>query len=95
MGDEKTPGKGPNTRAQETEFDRLGIDPQLDNRVGHQRPHLDERVKPQQIHGGLPGDETDFEDPPSKDAVKGGEPLGMRSEGPHGRGPQAGPSSED
>lgn len=66
------------------------IDPRLDNRGGDQRPELGEIV-PQQIHGGQPGDDTDYEDPPSADVKS----LGHRSVGPHGRGPQSGPSSED
>jgi hypothetical protein len=65
-------------------------DPRLDNRTGDQRPDLDAPLKPQQIHGGYPGDETEYEDPPS-----GSPTTVFRSEGPHGRGPQSGPSSED
>lgn len=66
------------------------VDPRLDNRTGDQAPDFDAPLKPQQIHGGYPGDETEFEDPPSGERT-----TVYRSEGPHGRGPQSGPSSED
>ena len=59
-----------------------GVDPRLDNRVGDQRP-VDTGVKPQQIVGGFPGDERDFEHPPSDGE---GEDVGHTSVGPHGRG---------
>jgi hypothetical protein len=72
------------------ELARLGVNPALDNRTGDQRPPTDLPLKPQQVHGGYPGDDSEFEDPPS------GKPTDpTRAEGPHGRGPQAGPSSED
>ncbi len=94
MADEKAPGKSPNnTNPDEaTELDRLGISPTLDNRTGRHRPPNpeDQPLKPQQVHGGYPGDDDEAEDPPS------GKPVDRnRSEGPHGRGPQSGPSSED
>lgn len=67
------------------------VDPRLDNRTGRHAPKFDDvPLKPQQIHGGEPGDDSDHEDPPS-----GPRTTVYRSEGPHGRGPQAGPSSED
>lgn len=69
-----------------------GADPRLDNRVGDQRPRVDRELKPQQVHGGYAGDESEFEDPPSADAP---EFASHRSVGPHGRGEQTGPSSED
>lgn len=69
---------------------REGVNPLLDNRTGDQAPDLDAPPKPQQLHGGLPGDTTDYEDPPSGERT---DPT--RAEGPHGRGPQSGPSSED
>jgi hypothetical protein len=66
-----------------------GTDPRLDNRTGDQAPQPGP-MPPQQVHGGYPGDESDDEDPPS------GKPSDPnRSEGPHGRGPQVGPSSDD
>lgn len=72
------------------EGQREGVNPLLDNRTGDQAPDLDAPPKPQQLHGGLPGDTTDYEDPPSGERT---DPT--RAEGPHGRGPQSGPSSED
>jgi hypothetical protein len=69
------------------------VDPRLDNRTGDQRPTVPAELKPQQVHGGYVGDDTDFEDPPSA-GVEGGDP-GHASVGPHGRGPQTGPSSID
>lgn len=61
-----------------------GVDPRLDNRVGDQRP-VDTGVKPQQVVGGLPGDDREFEHPPSSgDAA--GNAVGHTSVGPHGRG---------
>lgn len=67
-----------------------GVDPRLDNRVGDQRPY-DTGVKPQQIVGGLPGDEREFEHPPSPVSGDGvgagaGDDVGHTSVGPHGRG---------
>ncbi len=65
-------------------------DPRLDNRSGDQRPKVADEVKPQQVYGGQPGDEREFEDPPS------GTPTSVyRSEGPHGRGPKAGPAHDE
>ncbi len=65
-------------------------DERLDNRRGDQRPPTDLPLKPQQVHGGYPGDDTEYEDPPS------GKPTTVhQAEGPHGRGPQAGAPSED
>jgi hypothetical protein len=78
-------------KAKGTPEDR-DADPRLDNRVGEQRPRVDAELKPQQVHGGYPGDETEYEDPPSADAP---EFASHRSVGPHGRGEQTGPSSED
>jgi hypothetical protein len=63
-----------------------GVDPRLDNRVGDQRP-VDTGVKPQQVVGGFPGDDREFEHPPSPgsdDVV--GNAVGHTSVGPHGRG---------
>jgi hypothetical protein len=82
-----TSGKAETTDARP---DGLAVNPLLDNRTGDQAPDLDAEPKPQQIHGGYPGDDSDFEDPPSGERT---DPT--RAEGPHGRGPQAGPSSED
>lgn len=101
MADEKTPGKGP-TKVESKgadELEALGVNPQLDNRTGRQRPVMPDAIKPQQVHGGYPGDpetaEDESEDPPSKDITSAGDPLGFRAVGPHSRGEQSGPSSED
>jgi hypothetical protein len=65
-------------------------DPRLDNRRGDQRPKTSDEIKPQQIVGGQPGNDDEFEDPPS------GAPRDPnKSEGPHGRGPQAGPGVDE
>lgn len=74
------------------EYAKLGINPKLDNRLGDQRPFDTGQVKPQQIDGPEVGHyaehaeqfRAEFEEaiaPPQ------GDPIGARSEGPHGRGP--------
>lgn len=65
------------------------VDPRLDNRVGEQRPY-DSGIKPQQVYGGQPGDESEDEDPRSAGDPEGGNFVGHGSEGPHGRGPAVG-----
>jgi hypothetical protein len=65
------------------------LDPKLDNRVGEQRPYMT-GIKPQQVYGGFPGDESEEEDPRSEEVVSEGDFVGHGSDGPHGRGPAAG-----
>jgi hypothetical protein len=65
----------------------LGIDARLDNRTGDQRPTVPTKPKPQQIDGPEVGHEREHaeQNPPVEDEL--GEPLGTKSEGPHGLGP--------
>lgn len=83
------------TSAQAEELAKLGVNPRLDNRTGDQRPIADEwPAKPQQIPGPEVGH---FAEHASKLRDKHPEwfadaaaepPAGMRSEGPHGLGPE-------
>lgn len=81
---------GGTTAAQVSEYEALGVNPQLDNRTGDQRPRKVEwPAKPQQIPGAEVGH---FQEHAEKyralaDKFKdNGEPLGSRSLGAHGLG---------
>lgn len=65
-----------------------GIDPRLDNRTGNDRPMRSDEVLPQHIDGPEVGHEREHAEKfPPKDNDPKGEPLGTKSEGPHGKGP--------
>jgi hypothetical protein len=73
------------------EYEELGVDVRLDNRLGDQRPHLNPVLKPQQIDGpevGHFGEHADEMREEFQEALGGpaGDPVGMRSLGPLGRG---------
>jgi hypothetical protein len=80
------------TEAAAEEYKELGVNARLDNRTGNQRPTLPPYLKPQQIDGPEVGH---FEEHAEKVralaeerlATVQGEPLGMKAEGPYGRGP--------
>lgn len=80
------------TEAAAEEYKALGVNARLDNRTGNQRPTLPPYLKPQQIDGPEIGH---FEEHAEKVralaeerlATVQGEPLGMKAEGPYGRGP--------
>lgn len=68
------------TEAQAAEYDELDIDPRLDNRIGRQRPRKPAAPKPQQVSADDGARALGIHDDDR------GEPLGMRSVGPHGVG---------
>jgi len=85
---------GGTTPAQQDEFEKLGVNPRLDNRTGDQRPVLATAPKPQQIDGPEVGHFAAHHERFGKDAEAAlaagrpeGEVVGGKSEGPHGRGP--------
>lgn len=84
---------GGTTEAQADEYEALGVNPSLDNRTGDQRPILAKGVKPQQIDGPEVGHFAEHAERFAEEAknvlsaVPEGEVVGMKSEGPHGRGP--------
>lgn len=68
------------------------VDPRLDNRTGDQRPTrpTEDPAKPQHIDGPEVGHEAEFARrfvAPLNRGQEQGEPLGAKSEGPHGLGP--------
>lgn len=74
------------------EYAALGVNPRLDNRLGDQRPILPRTPKPQQIDGPEVGHFAEHAEQFAgefEEAVRkiDGEPIGSKSEGPHGRGP--------
>lgn len=82
---------GTATEAMGEEYERLGVDVRLDNRVGDQRPVLNPTLKPQQFDGpevGHFGEHADEVREEFADAVGqvAGDTVGMRSLGPIGRG---------
>lgn len=80
------------------ELQALGVNPQLDNRTGRGRPQRwESHAKPQQFPGPEAGHVAEHgqrykETPPGPPT---GDPLGMYSGGPHGRGDRDGPHSAD
>ena|SRR6478672_4656631 len=82
---------GTATEAAAAEYEELGVDVRLDNRVGDQRPVLNPVLKPQQFDGpevGHFGEHADELRDEFKEAISGpeGDKVGMRSLGPIGRG---------
>jgi len=84
---------GGTTEAMAAEFDELGVDARLDNRVGRQRPRLNPLLKPQQVPGpevGHFGEHADENGDAFLEATGLGNPqgevLGLRSLGQLGRG---------
>lgn len=82
-------GTATETAAQE--YEELGVDVRLDNRVGDQRPVLNPVLKPQQVDGpevGHFGEHADELGEEFAEAIGGpeGDKIGMRSLGPLGRG---------
>lgn len=85
---------GGTTEAQQDEYAKLGVNPRLDNRTGDQRPILADKIKPQQVDGPEVGHfaehaerfADEYKNVLLPNAVEG-EVYGMKSEGPHGRGP--------
>lgn len=84
---------GGTTEAMAEEFERLGVDARLDNRVGDQRPRLSPHLKPQQVPGpevGHFGEHADDNGEAFLEATglgdQRGEVLGSRSLGQLGRG---------
>jgi hypothetical protein len=84
---------GGTTTAAQEEYERLGVNPRLDNRLGDQRPPLEEYpAKPQQVPGPEVGHfaehAEEFEELNSK--FTGGKDVdrlgGLRTEGRHGLG---------
>lgn len=90
---------GGTTEAMAAEFDALGVDARLDNRVGDQRPQRSPFLKPQQVDGPEVGHFAEHAEAHAEeyaeltgvDAVQG-DAVGMRSEGDLGRGPDVGPA---
>lgn len=82
---------GTATDAMGEEYERLGVDVRLDNRVGDQRPVLNPVLKPQQFDGpevGHFGEHADEAGDEFAEAIgrAEGDTIGMRSLGPLGRG---------
>jgi hypothetical protein len=83
---------GGTTPAAQAEYERLDVNPNLDNRTGDQRPPLvDFPAKPQQVDGPEVGhfaehDEEHGEEFAERFGPKVDRPAGMKSEGQHGLG---------
>lgn len=78
------------------EYAALGVNPALDNRMGDQRPRTGALApKPQQVpgpevgHFGAHDDEVGDDFREQFGAAAQGDAVGMRAEGPHGRGEEA------
>lgn len=89
------PRTGGVTDAGHAEYEALGVNPKLDNRVGDQRPHEAEFApKPQQFDGPVVGGGREhaevngpqFAELFGRDEAARGAPVGNSAEGPHGRG---------
>ena len=81
------------------ELAALGINPQLDNRTGRDRPtRAGTKAKPQQFPGPETGHFAEHAEKygtPTSPGSAGTEPIGMHSGGPHGRGDENGPHNAD
>jgi len=87
------------TEAMAAEFDALGVDARLDNRVGDQRPQRSPFLKPQQVDGPEVGHFAEHAEAHAEEYAEltgvdaeQGDAVGMRSEGDLGRGPDMGPA---
>jgi hypothetical protein len=78
------------TKAQYEELSALGVNPQLDNRTGDQRPTLPTELLPQQVDGpevgGLAVDASELADKARPSRKGDFKVLGNSSAGPLGRG---------
>jgi hypothetical protein len=86
---------GGTSEAAAEEYARLGVNPALDNRTGDQRPQRRGlEPKPQQFDGPEVGhfeEHAEEHGGEFRELFGGGDvdPVGMRSEGPHGRGDES------
>ncbi len=95
------PATGGVTEDMADELAALGVNPQLDNRTGRDRPTTAEaKAKPQQFPGPEVGHFAEHAEkygPALAEAFGSaeGDPVGMHAGGPHGRGDRDGPSGAD